>query len=210
MSGAVSAAILHVPMNGMPVDLLVLGHRLAPDAVGEAGGVGQQVAQRDRPLGRPQLGRARGVEALRAPAAEASSGSSSPIGLLELQLALLDQLHAGRRGHGLGHRRDPEHRVGRHVRAVGHVALAERALVDDPLVGRRDRDDARHGPGVDRLTERLVDRRHRATGQPGFLGRGAPAAGAGHGRYGHERGCRLEKVAAALVHGDHSGASRRL
>jgi hypothetical protein len=160
------------------------------------------VAERDRPLRRAKHRRARGIEPFEH-LGRGQLGQQLAHRLVELQLALLDQLHAGGRGHRLGHRSDPEDGIRSHVRALGDVPLAEGAFVHDPLVGRCDGDDARHGPGVHRLAKRLVDRRHGATGQHGFLGRRAPAAGAGHGRYGHECGCRLEKVAATLVRADH-------
>jgi hypothetical protein len=88
-----------------------------PDVVAEAGGVGQQVAQRDRPRRGAEPRGARGVEALqdlRRPQLGQHVGDR----LVELQPALLDELHGRGRGHRLGHRRDPEHRVEGHGRAV--------------------------------------------------------------------------------------------
>jgi hypothetical protein len=160
------------------------------------------VAERDRALGRAQLGLPRGVEPFQH-LGRGQFGQQLAHRLLELQLALLDQLHAGGRGHRLGHRSDPEHGIGRDLGAVGQVPLAERALVHDPLVGRSDGDDARYDLGVDRLAQRLVNLRRRAAGQLGFTGRRALARRAGYGSYGHECGCGLEHVTAALVRDDH-------
>ena len=138
--------------------LLQIGHHVAvPHVVGKAGGVGHEVAQRDRILRRPQFRRAIGVETF-----EHLRRRPDPAALadrrVERELALLDQLHAGRRSDGLGHGGDPEHAVGGHRPIVlGQVALAERALVDHLFAVRGHRDHAGNLPGVAFLTQNLID-----------------------------------------------------
>jgi hypothetical protein len=94
--------------------------------------VGEQVAQRNRPLRRPEPGRAGGVEALEH-LRRAQAGVDVGHGALELQLALLDQLHGGDGRDRLGHRRDAKHRVERHRRALAERAHAEGTLVEQAL-----------------------------------------------------------------------------
>ena len=77
--------------------------------------------------------------------------------LIERELALLDQLHAGRGRDRLGHRGDPEHAVGGHGVVLGQVALAERALIDHLLAGRGHRDHAGNLLGLAFLTQNLID-----------------------------------------------------
>jgi hypothetical protein len=70
--------------------------------------------------------------------------------LFELQLALLDQLHARGGGNGLRHRGNPEY-------ALDGYARAKRPLVHDPPVVCAHSDGAGHDPGVDRLAKGLID-----------------------------------------------------
>ena len=77
--------------------------------------------------------------------------------LIERELALLDELHAGRRRDRLGHRGDPEHAVGGHRIVLGQVAFAERALIDHLIAGRGHRDHAGNFLGVAFLTQNLID-----------------------------------------------------
>ena len=142
--------------------------------------MGQQVAQRDRPAGRPQLRLARRIEAFQ-DLWRCQLGQQLAHGLLEVEPALLDQLHAGGRGHRLGHRGDPEHAVRRDVRAAVHVLPAKRALVDDALVGGAERDHMRHQLRIHRAAERVVDRRERAAGER-RSGRRTAVRGAGNRR----------------------------
>ncbi len=100
--------------------------------------MGQQVAHGDRPLGRAKARRSGGGEAFE----YLRSGELRQILgriVIEVDAALLDQLHAGGRGEGLGHRQQPEHGVGRHWRTGGDVRFAEGALVHDAVA------DCRHG-----------------------------------------------------------------
>ena len=128
---------------------------LVPQVVAEAGRVGQQVTQRDRPLGRPELGLALGIEALQhLRGAELHHDVADR--LVETELALLDHLHGSDRGHRLGHRGDPEHRVRRHRCTAHEVALAEGAFVEDALVVGGERHDAGDIAGGDRAAQHGV------------------------------------------------------
>ena len=80
------------------------------------------------------------------------------------ELALLDELHGRDGGDCLGHRGDAEDGVKRHRRAAIEDARAERAFVEQALVGRRHRHDAGYILGLDRLAERAVDARPRERG----------------------------------------------
>src|SRR6185312_17364117 len=110
-----------------------LRHRLTPDAVGEARSVSKEVAKRDGPLGRSKFWSATGVESLEHLGLRQFRKQLAHL-LIELQLALLNQLHAGGARDRLGHRRDPE-------QAVRGDRGPERALVDDTLVICRDGDE---------------------------------------------------------------------
>ena len=81
---------------------------------------------------RPQLRLALGVKAFEH-LRRGEIGQHLADRLIERELALLDQLHAGRRRDRLGHRGDPEHAVGGHGVVFGQVAFAERALIDHLL-----------------------------------------------------------------------------
>ncbi len=61
--------------------------------------------------------------------------------VVQMQAALLDQLHAGCCREGFGHRQEPEHRAHRHRRAGRNIRLAEGALVDNALRRGRHGDD---------------------------------------------------------------------
>ena len=143
-------------------DLLELRHRLAPDAVGETCRVSEEVAQRDRSLGGAKLRCAAGVEPLEH-LGLLQLRKQLAHRLIELQLALLDQLHAGGARDRLGHRCDPEH-------AVRGDRGPERALVNDALLVCCNGDEARHGPRVDGLAQRLIDLPKR--GAQGRIGSG--------------------------------------
>ena len=136
--------------------LHVLAHVGVPHVVAEAGGVGHEVAQRDRLRRRAQLRLAVVVEALEH-LGRGEVRQQFADRLVERELALFDQLHRARGRDRLGHRGDPEHAVGGHRIVLAEVALAERALVDHLLGGGRHRDHAGNLPGVALLAENLVD-----------------------------------------------------
>ena len=127
-----------------------------PDLVAEAGCVGQQMAQRDRAFGRAQSWRARGVEALQ-DLRRGQFREHVADRLVELELALLDELHRRDRGHRLGHRRDAEHAVAGHCGAVDNVAQSKRALVQDSGIGSRQCDDTRHLFGFGGSAQGCID-----------------------------------------------------
>ncbi len=138
----------------------ILHHVAVPHVVGEAGGMGHQMAQGDRLLRRPKFWLALGVKAIQH-SRRGEIGQHLADRLVERELALFDQLHAGGRRDRLGHRGDPEHAVLGHRIvlgvALGQIALAERALVDHVFRRRRDRDHAGDFLGVAHPTQKLVD-----------------------------------------------------
>jgi hypothetical protein len=93
-------------------------------------------------------------------------------------------------------------------RAFGEIARAERALVEDPLVGSRHRDDARHLLGLGGAAEDGVDLRvRRRTG----LGLRGCAPGDRSNRSGGGEGrCGFEHLTAALLCAVHRLSSRRV
>ena len=123
--------------------LHVLAHAAVPDVVAIAGRVGEQVLERDRPLGRTQLRLAARVEAFEH-LHVGDLGQDFPDRTVERELALFDKLHRRSAGDRLGHRGDPEHGVERHRIRLAEVALAECALIDDLAAGRGHCDDTRH------------------------------------------------------------------
>ena len=77
--------------------------------------------------------------------------------LVELDQARFDQLHRRERGHRLGHRGDAKDRVRGHGTALGEIALPERALVENPVRGRRQGHDPRHLAGLGGMAQQRVD-----------------------------------------------------
>ncbi len=127
-----------------------------PHVVGEARGVRHEQSQRDRLLGGAQFRLAAGVKAfqhLRVGQIRQQLADR----LVQRELALLDELHAGGARNRLGHGGDPEHAVGGHRIVLGQVALAERALIDHLAAGGRHRDHAGDFLGLAFLTQNLVD-----------------------------------------------------
>ena len=122
--------------------------------------MGQQVAQRDRPLRRTQPGRTGGIESLQN-LWRAQRRVDIGHRFIEPELALLDELHGGDGGDRLGHRGDAEDGIERHWRAVAKEARAERAFVKQALVGQRHGHDAGHVLGIHRLAEHTVNARPR-------------------------------------------------
>ena len=165
MIGVFSAAFWQVVMSGVPVFSRYCPHVAVPHVVGEAGGVGHEMAQRDRLLRRAQFRLAAWRRSLPAPAA-GEIGQQLADRLVERELALLDELHAGGRRDRLGHRGDPEHAVGGHGIVLGQVALAERALIDHLIAGRRHRDHAGNLLGLAFLTQHLIDLSFALHGSP--------------------------------------------
>jgi hypothetical protein len=123
----------------------------------------QQVAQRDRAARRTRERLARVVEAFEhRDLAELRCPSSR--GTVEVELALLDELHRRHSRDGLRHRRDPADRVRRHGGAASHHALTECALVDRLIAGGRRGHDPGHVTAGGRALQqgiRLVLQRQR-------------------------------------------------
>ena len=156
MIGVFSAAFWQVVIAGRAGLLQICRHVAVPHVVGEAGGVGHEMAQRDRLFGRPQFRLALGVETFQH-LRRGEVRQQLADRLVQRELALLDQLHAGRGRDRLGHRGDPEHAVGGHGIVLGQVAFAERALVDHLIAGRGHRDHAGNFLGLAFLTQNLID-----------------------------------------------------
>ena len=132
-------------------------HRLGvPEPVSEAGRMGQQVAQRDRPLCRPQLRQSFAVEAIEH-LRRADRGFDIGHRRVQRQLVLLDELQRGHRRNQLHHRGDAKHRVARHGGAVAEPALAENPLIEDAMVGRRQGHYSRHFSRARRGAEHRID-----------------------------------------------------
>src|SRR5579883_1098331 len=80
---------------GDPLLLLIAQQVRVPDVVAEARGMRDEMAQRDRPLRRAQLGLARAIEALEH-LRRAQLGQYLADGTVERELAALDELHRRR------------------------------------------------------------------------------------------------------------------
>ncbi|MFN8540668.1 MAG: hypothetical protein U0232_24710 [Thermomicrobiales bacterium] len=96
-----------------------------PDRVGESGGVGQQMAQRDRPPWRAKVRRSGVIE----PGEHLNRGQlGHPLAkrFVQRQLAPLDQLQRRDGGDRLRHRHDRENCIETHRRCRAERALAER------------------------------------------------------------------------------------
>ena len=112
--------------------------------------------------------------------------------LVQFQLAALHELQGSDRRQQFDHRGDAEDRIGRQTRRRGHVAEAERALIDDRLFVRGHRDNARYFPGADFCAQRSVY--FLASGRPA---RRCGAAGNRRGRYhacGRKRRCPQQRI----------------
>ena len=123
--------------------------------------MGQQMLQCDRTLRRAQhrfAGRVKALEHLRRVQRRLADIRHRRI---EVEPALLDQLHRRDRGDRLGHRGDAEHGIQRHRRAVRDIAPSERAFIERPGLARGHRDDPRHLARLDRAAQRRVDLRLR-------------------------------------------------
>ena len=114
-----------------------------PEPVSEAGRMGQQVAQRDRPLCRAQLRQSFGVEAIEH-LRRADRGLDIGHRRIQRQLVLLDELQRRHRRNQLHHRGDAKHRVARHGGPVAEPALAENSFIEEAMVGRRQGHDSRY------------------------------------------------------------------
>jgi len=135
---------------------LICGDLRPPDLISEAGGVREQVPQRDGTLRRPHPRLPGGVETFQHLRLR-EAGRELAGRRVERELAALDQLHGGRGRDGLGHRRDPDDGVERHRRVLAQLAPAERAFVQHALVGGRHGDDPRHLLRLHGLTEHRID-----------------------------------------------------
>jgi hypothetical protein len=132
---------------------------LPREAVGDAGGVAQQVVNRHLPLSRDQIQLRLAVVAL---------GLNADLGLresrdvlrdrlLQRQLSLLHQHQGRHRGDRLRHRVDAKQRVWRHRRLGRYVANAEALEVDRPAAPLHQHDDTRDVAGCNLGLEELGD-----------------------------------------------------
>ena len=168
MSGVFSAAFWQEMMPGVPVFSRYLPDVAVPHVVGKARGVGHEMAQRDRLLGGAQFRLAVGVKAFQH-LRGGKIGQQLADRLVQRELALFDELHAGGARDRLGHGGDPEHAVGGHRIVLGQVALAERALINHLAAGRRHRDHAGNFLGLAFLTQNLIDLGFALHGSPPAL-----------------------------------------
>ena len=127
-----------------------------PEPVSEAGRMGEQVAQRDRPLCRAQLRQSFGVETVEH-LRRAERGLDVRHRRVQRQLVLLDELQRRHRRNQLHHRGDAKHRVTRHGGPVAEPALAENTLIENAMVGRRQGHDSRHFSRSRRGAEHRID-----------------------------------------------------
>jgi len=102
---------------------------------------------------------------------------------------------------GLGHRKEPDHRVRGYWRAGGDIGLAESALVDEAVAGGADRHDAGDRAGVYGLEHGGIDRPETARlhGQDTRLRR-LGATGAEIGGGSQEAATRQDVSATEFVH----------
>ena len=136
--------------------LLVAAHLRVPGVIAEAGGVGEQVAQRDRPARRAGDRPALRIEALEHRHAR-ELGQPAQGRRVELEQTAFDQLH-GRRGRDrLGHRGDPADRVQIHGLRLAQGAHAEGALVAGVVQVGDHGGHARHLARLHRRRQRGVD-----------------------------------------------------
>ena len=141
----------------------IISQRLTvPQAVDEAGRVGEEVTERNRPLGRPQQWLAALIEAI-----EDLRRGDRRIDIrhrrLERELALLDQPQRGHRRDQLHHGGDTENRVARHRRPFMNAPAAKDPFVEDAGFGCGHGDHARHILGADGGAQDGIDSRQRSS-----------------------------------------------
>ena len=124
------------------------------EAVGEAGGVGDQIDHLHRPLGgRGDEGRRRiGQQGRHAAGVDPEllpGGNVGGDGVVEADQALLDQHHQSHRGDRLGHRIDAQDRVLAHRLVALDVHVAGHAGVDQLALAMDHGQDARQVAAVD-------------------------------------------------------------
>ena len=137
-------------------DDLEIAHDIGiPKPIAEPRRVRQQMAQRHGHLRQMQLRNTFRVEA-----GEHLGRSERRIDvagrLVKFQLAALHELQRRDRRQQFDHRGDAEDRIARHRRRRGHVAEAERALIDDRLFVGGHRDNAGYFPGADFCSQRSI------------------------------------------------------
>ena len=165
--------------------------------------MGQQVAQRDWPLGRSQLRQSLGVEAVEH-LRRVDRGLDVGHRRIERKLVLLDELQRGHRRNHLHHRGDAKHRVTRHGGAFAEPALAENPLIEEAMVGCRQGHDSRYFSRARRCAEHRIDLGKRFGLRSGRRLRPARVAWRRLQRAGCRQPCsRLHDIAAtgAMDHG---------
>ncbi|MBV6434577.1 MAG: hypothetical protein IANPNBLG_04836 [Bryobacteraceae bacterium] len=128
-------------------------------AIGNARRVGEQVGNGDRPFGGNDSGAA--ILILQGNRRLLESRDKISGGLLDADLAFLDQRHHRRAGDRLGLRGDPEQRVHGHLAARFLVAPPESLLVGGLAVSKNQRHGAGHAILIDVLPDDAID-----AGQP--------------------------------------------
>ena len=161
--------VAHVEVDGAGLIEAGLGERLLDGgiggqlAIGEAGGVAEEVLNGHRPLRRDLAARGRDLHVLE---------GRQPLrdGIDQLQHAVLDQEQGCDRDHRLGHRVDAEDRVGPHRIGAGGIAHAEGPRVDEAALARNHHDGARELLVVDLLAEGAREQIEPGRGHPDALG----------------------------------------
>ena len=167
---------------------------LAPVLVAEPGGVGQQVAQRDRGPGRAHHRLPVVVEPLEH-ARLGQVGQHARRGRVQMELAPLHELHGRSAGDGFGHGGNPANRVERHgaraCRGVGRPLprsrRGEEPVAGDDLSNRPHHVAGTHSPVEDRLHIPL----HRHGRLPLHTDPASPPPG--HGRQSLKRGATVSQ-----------------
>ena len=142
---------------GIGIELLHQG--FAEEAVRDARRVPQQIPDRDRALQRLELERRLSgfIGKIDADFCIRKGGNVFRHGIVERQLAVVDQHHRGNRGDGFRHRIDPEDRVRRHRQAGREVADAETLEIDRLAVLLDQQDRAGNLAGRDFVANVIAD-----------------------------------------------------
>jgi hypothetical protein len=133
-------------------------HVGVPNVFAEAGCMGEEIAERDRALRRAHDRIAIAVKVID-DLRLTELWDHFARRAVEIELALLDELHGGDSRDRLCHGGDPEHGIEGHRRAIRQTAFAEGALIDDPCIVGRHRDHAGYAPLGGGIFQDLVDLR---------------------------------------------------
>jgi hypothetical protein len=134
-------------------------HAVAVEAVSDAGGMTHQVEHRGRMIRRNEIERGRAVLGLLLDA-DLHIGERGNVfrnGIVELDLAFLEQHHRGHRGDGFGHREQAEDGLVGDRRLAHHILDAEGLVIDRLAVLLDQHDGAGDLAGRNLVLEELAD-----------------------------------------------------